>query len=833
MTILCPKCQHENPEGTSFCGKCGTKLGPDAGPTLTAETPKQELTTGSTFAHRYQIIEELGKGGMGKVYKVYDTKINEKIALKLIKPEIASDKKTIQRFSNELKFARKIRHKNICQMFDLGEYRGTHFITMEYVEGQDLKRMIRQSGQLSLSTILHIIKQVCDGLAEAHSSGIVHRDLKPNNIMIDADGNVRIMDFGIARSLITKGITGTGMMVGTPEYMSPEQTEAKEMDERSDIYSLGVILFEMTTGHLPFKGETPLSIAMKHKGELPRNPKDLNTQIPDKLSDLILKCLEQDKKKRYQSAEEVHFELKKIEQGIPTADRVKPKKKPLTSKEITVTFGLKKLLIPSAAFVLFIIAAIVLWNLRSSKELIRPPSGSPSVAVLPFEDLSSQKDQEHFCNGLAESLINALTHIQDLRIPARTSSFSFKDKVKNLREIGKRLNVNNILQGSVQKSGNKIRITVQLIDVIDESLIWSEQYNRELDDVFVIQDDIALAIVDKLKINLLGEERVKLLKRYTENAEAYELYLQGRYLWDKRTHEAMNKGIDFFERAIEIDPDFALAYAGISDCFASIGWYSLIPKEIAYKKAKETAEKAIQIDNTLSEAYVSLGNVKALFGWDWEGAEESYLRALSLNPSNAEAHHQYAHLLTMRGKVEKGVSEMKQALVLEPLSPVINSCLGQNLYFARKYDAAINQLKKAMEMDLFSEDSYEWIGKSYLQKGLIEQSQDWFEKGMTAPRFKTRMLAVLGYSYALEGKKTDAQNTLNQLRQISENQYVDPCYIAWIYAGLGEKEFTFKWLNKGLEERSNWMIFLKTDPCFDSLRKEHEFKALLKKMNLE
>ena len=364
MAKQCPKCNSDNPGTATFCADCGAQLpSPEKiDVTETMEVPKEELTTGSTLAGRYQIIEELGKGGMGRVYKVHDTKIKEKIALKLIKPEIAKDKKTLERFSNELKFARKIRHKNICQMFDLGEERGTHFITMEFVEGQDLKKLIRQSGQLALGTTINIIKQVCEGLAEAHTLGVIHRDLKPSNIMIDADGNARIMDFGIARSIVGKGITGAGVMIGTPEYMSPEQVEAKDLDQRSDIYSLGIIMYEMLTGKLPFEADTPFAIGIKHKSEIPKNPIEFNPQIPDDLSRAILKCLEKEKNSRYQSAVDVRSELEKIEQGLPTTDRVVPKKKPLTSREVTVQFSTKKLFIPALIILNIALIALIIWS---------------------------------------------------------------------------------------------------------------------------------------------------------------------------------------------------------------------------------------------------------------------------------------------------------------------------------------------------------------------------------------------------------------------------------------------------------------------------------------
>jgi len=359
MDIKCPECQSNNPETATFCADCGTKLlaPKDIDVTETIETPKDELTTGATFAGRYQIIEELGKGGMGKVYKVHDTEIREKVALKLLKPEISADEKTIERFRNEIKLARKIAHRNVCKMYDLGEEKGTRYITMEYVDGEDLKSMIRMMGQLSTGKALSIAKQVCEGLAEAHSLDVVHRDLKPSNIMIDKFGNAKIMDFGIARSLKAKGITGTGVMIGTPEYMSPEQVEGKDIDQRTDLYSLGVILYEMATGQVPFEGETAFSVAMKHKSEKPKNPRELNTQIGIDLSNLILKCMEKDKEYRYQNIEELIADLTQIEHQIPTTERVVPKRKPVTSREITVKFSLKKLLVP--ALVIIVLAVLI------------------------------------------------------------------------------------------------------------------------------------------------------------------------------------------------------------------------------------------------------------------------------------------------------------------------------------------------------------------------------------------------------------------------------------------------------------------------------------------
>jgi serine/threonine protein kinase len=384
MDIKCPKCLTGNPSDSKYCKECATLLPSpkDIEVTETMETPREELTTGSTFADRYQIIEELGKGGMGRVYKVLDKEVNAKVALKLIKPEIASDKKTIERFRNELKVARDISHKNVCRMYDLGKEEGAYYITMEYVSGEDLKSFIRRSGIISVGKAISIANQVCEGLLEAHRLGVVHRDLKPQNIMIDKEGNARIMDFGIARSLRAKGITGSGVMIGTPEYMSPEQVDGKEVDQRADIYSLGVILYEMITGQVPFEGDTPFSIGVKQKSEIPRPPKEINEQIPEDLSHVILKCMEKDKEKRYQSVGELHYELTSLEKSAPTSERIVPERKPLTSREITVQFSLKKLFFPASIVIAIAIIGIMIWQLLPKKKPFLAPKIESSIAVI-------------------------------------------------------------------------------------------------------------------------------------------------------------------------------------------------------------------------------------------------------------------------------------------------------------------------------------------------------------------------------------------------------------------------------------------------------------------
>lgn len=833
MTIECPRCQHKNPDETAFCGKCGTKFDTKVRLTRTLETSKEELTTGSTFAGRYRIIEELGKGGMGKVYKVLDIETKEKIALKLIKPEIASDKKTIERFRNELTTARKIGHRNVCRMYDLNKENDTYYITMEYVSGGDLKKFIRRSKRLDTSTVIFFAKQICEGLEEAHNLGIVHRDLKPNNIMIDDNGIARIMDFGIARTVKGRSITGSGVMIGTPEYMSPEQVEAKDIDQRSDIYSLGIIMYEMLTGRLPFEADTPFAVGIKHQSEIPKNPKELNPLIPDDLSEVVLKCLEKDRNNRYQSPREIISELARIEEGLPTPDRPVSKKKTLTSREITVKFNMKKSFMPIFIVAAIVVVGAVIWSPWKKRERTSVPSDKPSIAVLAFEDLSPQKDQGYFCDGFAESLINTLTKIENLRIPARASSFSFKDKEIDIQEIGKTLSVETVLQGSVQKSGNIIRITTQLINVADGSILWSEQYNREFEDVFTIQDEITMSIVDKLKVSLLSEEKEDLTKRYTKNFEAYNLYLKGRFHWNKRNEEEVKIGINYFQEAIDKDPAYAVAYSGLADCYNALGFYSALPPNEAFPKAKAAAQKAIEIDETLAEAHTSLAYASMYYDWDWSSTDREFKRAQELNASYPTTPHWHAEYLAAMGRLEEAIAEKKRASQLDPLSMIINTTVGWMYYFSGQYNQAIAQITETLEIDPNFFPAHFWLAQAYEQKGMLQEAILESQKAVTLSGNSTFTETSLAHVFAASGDTAKAKELLEHLKQLSTERYVSAYEIAEVYVGLGENDLAFYWLQKAFDERSRALIFLKVEPRLDSIRSDPRFNALLKKMNLD
>ncbi len=829
MTIKCPECNTDNPSDSKYCKECATPLPPEeiSVPTETLEAPKEELTTGSTFAGRYQIIEELGKGGMGRVYKVMDEKIKETVALKVLKPEIASDKDTIQRFSNELKMARKIAHKNVCRMYHLSEEKGAHYITMEYIRGEDLKSMIRMMGQLSAGQAVSVAKQVCEGLSEAHRLGVLHRDMKPHNIMMDRDGTARIMDFGIARSLKTKGITGSGVMIGTPEYMSPEQAEAKELDRRSDIYSLGVVLYEMVTGRVPFEGDTPLSVAMKHKSETPANPQKLNAQIPEDLSNVILKCLEKEKDKRYQDAGELLSELNRIEKSIPTTERVVPKGKSITERMRIIKW--KKALLYAGAAIL--LAAIILGGIflfTGLKESIN------SIAVLPFENVNKDPEIEYLSDGITESLINKLSQVPGLTVISRFSVFQYKDQRPDLQEVGQKLNVRAVLTGRIVERSDGLSISAELVDARLNSVIWGEQYSRKkLADIFSVQEDISREISEKLRLRLTGEEKKRLRERYTGNTAAYQSYLKGRFYWNKRTEEGLNKGLEYFREAIEIDPGYALAYAGLADSYNLLARYSYLSPEEGMPRGIAAATKALEIDDMLGEAHNSLAFAKRYYDYDFETADREYKKAIQFNPGYATAHHWYAIHLAGTGRFEEAIAEIKRAQELDPLSIIINTNIAWIYYFARQYNKAIDQFQKALEMNENFPVAHLRLGRTYVQKGMIEEAISEFQKAVTLSGGSTDMIAALGHAYAVAGQKDEAEAVLDQLEELSKEKYVSSYEVAMIYIGLGKKDKALDLLEESYSERSSYLVYLKVDPRLDDLRSEPRFKTLLEKMGLD
>jgi TolB-like protein/Tfp pilus assembly protein PilF len=601
------------------------------------------------------------------------------------------------------------------------------------------------------------------------------------------------MDFGIARTAESKGLTDRGTLVGTPEYMAPEQVEGLEIDPRADIYSLGVILFEMVTGRLPFEGKTPLSVALMHKTARPPDTRELNAQTPERLSAAIAKCLEKDRGSRYQRVEELAADLHGVAEGLGVSARPQPKAETLT---------------PGGTLAL------------------------RSVAVLPFADLSPLKDQDYFCEGLAEEIITSLAKIPELEVAAKSSAFSAEFRTMDVREVGRRLGVAAVVEGSVRKIENKLRITAQLLNVVNGYHLWSEKFDRTFEDIFAIQDEITSAIVDRLRVKFLGEEKAPLLKRTTDNPEAYNLYLKGRYFWNKRTAEGMKRALESFAQAIQIDPTFARAYAGISDCYAMIAYYYMPPRP-TLMKAKGAAARALELDATLPEAHTSMAFVKHKLERDWAGAEKSFLRAIELDPEYVWAHHWYSMFLAAMGRHQESFAEIKRALEIDPTSAQLHMIHGMALYLARYYERAVEELERAVEIEPQHLLATFYLGVAQVELGHFEQALALIERSVELGGGAGFFVQGIGYVHASAGRRDLVEGVLKRMAQIADKTYFSPWFTSLIHFRLGDRDRGFEALEKAAEDGDHWVEFLKVFPALDGVRTDPRYAALIEKLRLE
>ena len=815
-----------------------------------------ELAVGQRIAH-YEILALLGAGGMGEVYLAHDTRLGRKIALKLLPEQFTTDKDRLRRFEREAHAASTLSHPNVCVIHEVGETEDDrHYIAMEYVEGVTLRQHMTET-RLKLSEVLDVAVQVASGLAAAHEVGVVHRDIKPENIMLRRDGYVKVLDFGLAKLTEQPTIdvttpagarvkTDTGVVMGTSRYMSPEQARGLAVDARTDIWSLGVVVYEMVTGEAPFKGETTSDVIVSILDREPQPLKHCRQAVPVELQEIVSKTLSKSREERYQTIEELAGKLKSLKQEFEyaarnetageLANRTGKKVKRLTSS----VSGLKR---HQKAVALTVAMLIIVLGASAYFQFARSDTTIDSLAALPFVNVDADPNTEYLSDGITESLINSLSQLQNLKVISFSSVSRYRGQQIDPQAVARELGVRALLVGKVTQRGDDLIVSAELVDTRDNSHIWGEQYNRKLSGLLALQKEISREISDKLRLRSSGEQKERLTKHYTENTEAYQLYLKGRYHWNKWTPEGWQKSIEYFQQAIDKDPSYALAYVGVSNAYYALGFFDVMLPREAWPKAEDAAAKALEIDDTLGEAHAALGSVKYLYDWDWAAAERELKRAIELNPNDEVAHTLYAYYLHSVGRGDEGLAEMKRAYELDPLSIRINFGLGDMLAFAhahRQYDQAIEQFRKLIELEPAQWTlgaAYWHLAAVYEKKGMYPEAIAEYQKGMNLSG-ESYLAAALEQAYKRSGfseaKRVVTKMRLEKMIEASKRERLPPLPFAFIYADLGEKEQAFEWLEKAYQEHSSTLVHLGDGmvcTC-DALRSDPRFADLLRRIGL-
>jgi serine/threonine-protein kinase len=781
--------------------------------------------------NQYKILEKIGEGGMGVVYKAEDTTLRRTVALKFVAPYRVTDDQRKARLVREARAAATLDHPNICTIYEVGEAEGRPFLAMAFVDGPTLAAKVRNN-PLSVPEFLDLAIQIGEGLKEAHEKGIVHHDIKSSNIMVSSKGQAKLMDFGIAEP--ERPVSGMQHLEpsGTAAYMAPERARGGKGDKRSDIWSMGIVLYEMITGRLPFRAEYEAAVLYAVANEEPEPVEALNPNVPPELARVIHKALEKEPENRYNNVPELVDDLRALRTRVehPTWERmVSPLGRRAgggdSSRRVWLGFAL----------FLLIGTALGWWLLaRKASNGPAPPStaGRPSIAVLPLQDLSPQPDQEFFADGMTEELITNLAKIRGLRVISRTSVMQYKGSTKHLPEIASALKVGYVLEGSVARDGERVRINAKLIDPATEQNLWAESYDRSLEDILDLQREVARAIAAEVRVQLTPAERVRLSASQTVNTRAYENYLRGRHLGNRRTKEALDQALEYYQAVVANDPDSGLGYSGLADVYTLQAVLGMAPPADVWPRAKTAATRALELDDSLAEAHSAMGLIRSFNEWNWDEAEKAFRKSIQLNPGDATARQRYAVMLSRLGRHGEAIAEMEQALELDPLSMTINNAVAVCYYMARRYDDAIQRLESNRSLSPTYYRTYWNLGRCYLQKKQHQEALAAFQKARELSDNNSFMIATLAHAYASAGRNQQAWQLLSELLEISKKEYVSPMSIALVHIGLGENQAALTWLEKALGEQAGLLVWLKVDPEFDPLRSEPRFQEILAKVGL-